>query len=77
MTTPQTEKKTDVHTEHCCIDHGCKYGDKNCTIVTGAKVQSYPCEECEFELIQIPISYVLPINMTKFSLTPNSCRITA
>ena len=50
MTTPQPEKKTDVHTEHCCIDHGCKYGDDNCTIVTGTKVQSYPCEECEFEL---------------------------
>jgi hypothetical protein len=42
-------KLKDVHTEHCCIDHGCKYGDDNCTVVTGKLPQSFPCEDCEEE----------------------------
>lgn len=46
--TPVTEGK-DVHTEHCCARHGCKYGDENCTVASGLKQQSYPCESCDFE----------------------------
>lgn len=38
---------TDVHTEHCCLQHGCKYGkDDTCTVVTGKAPQSFPCEDC-------------------------------
>lgn len=39
----------DVHTEHCCIYHGCKYSYTKviCPVVAKAKVQSYPCEECD------------------------------
>ncbi len=37
----------DVHTEHCCIIHGCKYGDDDCTVVSGEKPQSYLCEDCD------------------------------
>lgn len=33
----------DVHTEHCCQNCGCKYGEKDCTVVTGQKIQSFPC----------------------------------
>jgi len=37
----------DVHTEHCCILHGCKYGnDVFCTVVTKQAPQSYCCESC-------------------------------
>ena len=36
----------DVHTEHCCVIHGCKYRDDNCTVETGQSVQSFPCEDC-------------------------------
>jgi hypothetical protein len=39
----------DVHTEHCCIKHGCKYSDPNCTVTTGKAPQSFPCEDCEYE----------------------------
>jgi hypothetical protein len=39
-------KDKDVHTEHCCKVHGCKYGDETCSVVTGLKKQSYPCENC-------------------------------
>lgn len=35
-----------VHTEHCCKDHGCKYGDEACPVVNGVKAQSFPCEDC-------------------------------
>lgn len=31
----------DVHTEHCCKEHGCKYSDRKCTVVTGKKIQSF------------------------------------
>jgi hypothetical protein len=43
--TPDPEAK-DVHTEHCCIKHGCKYGDNNCTVENRHKPQSYLCEMC-------------------------------
>ena len=39
---------TDVHTEHCCVIHGCKYGDKDCSVEFGFKPQSYLCESCDF-----------------------------
>lgn len=35
-----------VHTSHCCKDHGCKYGDDACPVVTGRLKQEYPCEDC-------------------------------
>jgi hypothetical protein len=37
---------TDVHTEHCCIVHGCKYMDDDCTVITRQLPQSYSCEQC-------------------------------
>jgi hypothetical protein len=47
--------KKDVHTEHCCIRHGCKYGYVKgafnaCTVIDGRKPQSFPCETCQWEL---------------------------
>lgn len=36
----------DVHTEHCCYRHGCKYGKDDCSVETGDKQQSHPCEQC-------------------------------
>ena len=36
----------DVHTEHCCIVHGCKYCDDECTVESGRARQSYLCESC-------------------------------
>lgn len=38
-------KKTDVHTRHCCKHCGCKYGDKDCTVVNGLLTQERPCGE--------------------------------
>lgn len=55
----------DVHTEHCCSRHGCKYGywdgkterdpkwsyrsDEICTVTSGKAPQSFPCEDCEYD----------------------------
>lgn len=37
----------DAHTEHCCTQHGCKYGNDDCTVTSGVARQSYPCEYCQ------------------------------
>ena len=39
----------DVHTEHCCAIHGCKYRDPCCTVTTGKAPQSYDCEDCMYD----------------------------
>jgi len=35
-----------VHEAHCCLDHGCKYGDSNCPVITGLTKQLFLCEQC-------------------------------
>lgn len=49
----EPEKNKDVHTEHCCVRHSCKYGEDDfyCTVKTGKKRQSFVCEDCEEESI--------------------------
>lgn len=39
----------DVHTEHCCAKHGCKYAAPRtaCTVTSGEKPQSFPCVICD------------------------------
>ena len=38
----------DVHTEHCCVIHGCKYGQHDtCSVVNERKPQSFICEDCD------------------------------
>lgn len=44
-----TDEEKDVHTEHCCARHGCKYGDEDCTVENREKPQSHPCERCHEE----------------------------
>lgn len=39
-----------VHASHCCKWHGCKYGDKDCPVVTGKVQQEYLCEYCYDDL---------------------------
>jgi len=43
--------RKDVHTEHCCLRHGCKYmaPQTPCTVESGEKKQSHPCEFCDME----------------------------
>lgn len=34
------------HKGHCCLAHGCKYGDDDCPVKCGKAVQTGPCEQC-------------------------------
>jgi hypothetical protein len=41
---------SNVHTGHCCIQHGCKYGDEEqCPVATGTERQDHPCEFCSMD----------------------------
>jgi hypothetical protein len=35
-----------IHASHCCVWHGCKYGDPDCPVETGRIKQEYICEWC-------------------------------
>lgn len=37
-----------VHGAHCCIHHGCKYGDEDCPVVL-KKIGGIKCEDCYAE----------------------------
>lgn len=34
-----------VHETHCCVDHGCKYGDHDCPVASGEVEQKYVTKE--------------------------------
>ena len=40
------EHQKNFHSEHCCIEHGCKYGDDFCPVYLGIQTQSFRCEDC-------------------------------
>lgn len=35
-----------VHASHCCVVHGCKYGEDDCPVVNRSIEQEYLCEGC-------------------------------
>lgn len=35
-----------VHANHCCILHGCKYADPNCPVVREEIDQRFSCPDC-------------------------------
>lgn len=39
-------KNIGAHITHCCIIHGCKYGDKDCPVVNAEYQQEFLCELC-------------------------------
>ena len=44
--------KYGVHRTHCCVLHGCKYGDQDCPVVNGEIKQDYTCESCDMDGIK-------------------------
>lgn len=46
--TPGTRLWYGVHSSHCCVEHGCKYGDHDCPVEHG-KIAGIKCEMCEAE----------------------------
>jgi hypothetical protein len=41
-----------VHARHCCILHGCNYGDSDCPVITEEVVQEYLCEFCDDDEVE-------------------------
>lgn len=49
--------KVGVHTRHCCIVHGCKYGEYDtCPVCIGYAKQEHLCEWCSEDEIQKEMS---------------------
>jgi hypothetical protein len=47
-----------VHASHCCVSHGCKYGDPNCPVEKGLSL-GVVCEICADEVeAQKPITHL-------------------
>lgn len=42
------KEKWGVHKGHCCVLHGCKYGNEDCPVTMGLVEQRYPCEDCSW-----------------------------
>jgi len=59
--------KLGVHRTHCCILHGCKYGDENCPVILGNVEQGYLCEECDADGLKHvdDIKAMLQLGITK------------
>jgi len=48
FTAEELEFVKDVHTQHCCVLHGCKYGNGDlCTVEAKQAPQAFPCERCQ------------------------------
>lgn len=43
-------QRAGVHGTHCCVKHGCKYGEDDCPVELGKVIQEHPCEECDDQL---------------------------
>ena len=43
-----------THRAHCCILHGCKYGDIHCPVATNKIGQDDPCMDCDDDLKGFP-----------------------
>jgi len=44
---PAYDGKYGSHPGHCCVEHGCKYSDPDCPIVTGEIPQYFACYDCD------------------------------
>lgn len=43
------EEDWGVHIGHCCVDHGCKYGEVDCPVSLDLVEQNRDCEYCFME----------------------------
>ncbi len=70
-----SEPIKDVHTEHCCVLHGCKYGqDPFCTVVTRKSDQSFLCEQCEEDGIE-NLTMLTNVMEGKQKRCPHCCHV--
>jgi hypothetical protein len=41
----------EAHQAHCCVRHGCKYGERRCAVTSGVVPQLHPCEQCSDQMV--------------------------
>lgn len=46
------KSKLGMHEGHCCVLHGCKYGDEDCPVISGETQQRCQCESCDYDGIK-------------------------
>jgi len=51
----------DVHTEHCCVVHGCAYYVSFCPVALKLKNQSFPCPFCLGVMPELPFKISEPL----------------
>lgn len=59
-----------VHETHCCVLHGCKYGDEDCPVITKEVQQQYLCESCDDDNIK-SVEEVILKSDGFFKISPN------
>jgi hypothetical protein len=48
IVTKMDERRMGAHKTHCCLKHGCKYGnDEDCPVFNGSIEQEYLCMDCD------------------------------
>ena len=64
------DKETRVHVTHCCLIHGCKYGDdEDCPVASGKMEQFYICEDCGNNGIE-SVEYIKRYKEGKLNICP-------
>lgn len=46
-----------AHIRHCCILHGCAYGNKDCPVKNGLVKQENLCENCDDDIYVNNVDY--------------------
>lgn len=67
-----------IHIGHCCKEHGCKYMDSDCPVVTGEVEQEYPCEDCDGILLKdkVKLKFMVdPVELGRLAYIENAVKI--
>ena len=64
-----------VHETHCCVVHGCKYGDEDCPVVLGKIKQKYICESCDDDWVFVTEDLIWVELDKKFEEVKNQIRV--
>lgn len=55
-----------VHETHCCVHHGCKYGNEDCPVFSGEIIQKYGCEDCP-QYFKPGFSHIINVSEEQFT----------
>lgn len=62
-----SEQKRGTHITHCCVRHGCAYGNSDCPVFAGEDLQQYACENCGYDEEATPgLPRVMPLVTSEY-----------